>query len=84
MIRCTGKKIKVISKRKMYHAIAWLLAAIGTAGPVAAIVFQLVLRYQLFGTISEKVFIPHWSFGLLGTLLLYIPATIIYYILGGD
>lgn len=78
MIRCTGKKIKVISKRKKCHAIAWTLVAIGYLGLIAAMVFQLVLRYQLFGTISEKEFIPHWSLGLAGTLLLHIPAIIIY------
>ena len=83
MIRCTGKKIKVISKRKMYHAIAWTLVAIGYLGVIATIVFQLILRWKNGINLSENVFIPHWSVSFAGTLLLHIPATIIY-ILGGD
>ena len=83
MIRCTGKKIKVISKREKCHAIAWTLVVIGYLGFIVAIVFQLILRWKNGINLSENVFIPHWSVSFAGTLLLHIPAIIIY-ILGGD
>ena len=83
MIRCTGKKIKVMSKRQKHHAIAWTLVVIGYLGFIAAFVAQFVLCWMNGTSLSENGIIPHWSLGLAGTLLLHIPATVIY-ILGGD
>ena len=53
-----------------------ILCFLGLGCVCCAVVWQLVLCYQMFGAVFQKVFIPHWSaFFYLGIIPLCIGWT---------
>ena len=54
-----------------YRVIAWILAALGSIGFVSALIFQVILKIQKYGTASYQPFVPHWSVSLACSIILF-------------